>query len=772
VKSFEPANNNGTQRRSSTDSGGENKATVQGQPGRSVQSWGIPGALLGAAVYSQVIHPPLQHALIPGQLKADALDDSGKLTKVQKVLQVPRKSFLQTFSTPYLVRSEVRQISSAEASLRQSLGSMKLEAQMHIEALQFKGAAVKQLKKLAGSAESDSLSLADIKKAIHQMNYLEDIKKSRAAGQTLSSFLSEERARLDFLNSHKDYLPGSNPGEALNWTQFSESMKKSNAFMEHHIQPVVDLAAKEKPFFQLGKMKLSSLQLQSLSKGMEDLKVSDFFKSSDKLAVASTIGQKFMRSGLIVGAQSVAQNAFSDALANNHQEALARIVQPTIPGAFLKGTALLCSVTPAVKRATFAGAQLYELESNMTPLECLGTVGAGLLPSALSMARGNRGLAMTLGVADAVIGAAAQLTSCFNSDGKVAVTVHASATADRLSAHAQDRSQSTMASDVQWLKDIGRKDPYGLTDIFDAAHKRESLPTPDSPLEYKAEKFRNQMVIGEALGETILSHGLTTSQYSKLMNPKAPLDVPTDRKEEFQIAQAERIDIGGRGVLTLMGAIGSANMLENTLAQKPSVKGEEIDAVEQQKKVMVEEVDHLLNDSHWKNFESVLKNENYSIFKPANQYNLIQFWKHDPDKYSHLYTKIRETAGDYSEHIPRMQEALDAAQAAVDSEKANPQPDTSLLASEKLLEARRYALATTTALTAKLYRDEALMEVAQAQCYVQDSGNVPGESAKAIAVLRNAATALHNSEQFAPENVDCAQLGRNTNAVYQAAKAL
>jgi hypothetical protein len=89
-----------------------------------------------------------------------------------------------------------------------------------------------------------------------------------------------------------------------------------------------------------------------------------------------------------------------------------------------------------------------------------------------------------------------------------------------------------------------------------------------------------------------------------------------------------------------------------------------------------------------------------------------------------------------------------------------------------MLEARKYALNTTIALTAKLYRDEALMELGQAQCYVQNSKNVPGESAKAISVLGNAATALHNSELFAPGNVDCAQLGADTTAVYQAAKSL
>jgi hypothetical protein len=89
-----------------------------------------------------------------------------------------------------------------------------------------------------------------------------------------------------------------------------------------------------------------------------------------------------------------------------------------------------------------------------------------------------------------------------------------------------------------------------------------------------------------------------------------------------------------------------------------------------------------------------------------------------------------------------------------------------------MLEARKYAFNTTAALTAKLYRDEALMELAQAECYVADSGKVAGESAKAIQVLGLAATALQNSEQFAPGNADCAVLGADTTAVYQAAKAL
>jgi hypothetical protein len=778
VKQFEAANSNGGHLESGTgagaDAGAADKTSAHRQSDHSAQAWGIPAAVLGAAAYAQLIHPPLQHALIPGQLKADALADTGELTKLQKVLQASRKSFLRSFSPPYLVHSEVRQISSAENSLRQSLGTMKQDAQAHIEALQLKGAAIKELKKLAGSEPSESVSAKDIQKAMHQVKYLEDIKSSRTPGQTLSSFLPDERARLSFLNRQKDYLPGGTANEAhLNWTQFGESMKKSNAFSEKQIQPVMDLAAKEKPFFQLGKMKLAREELQSFSKGMEDLSVSDFFKYSDKRDVALKIGKKFVGTGLIVGAESAAQCSLSDVLANNQHETLARIVQPTIPGAFLKGTALLCSATPEMKRATFAAAQLYELESNMTPLERLGTVSAGLLPSAILIARNNRGLAVTLGVVDVMIGAAAQLTSAFNSDSKLGATKHGDYVSERLASHAQDRSQSTMASDVQWLEDIGRNDPYGLTNIFDNEHKKELLPALNSSLDDKAKNLRNQMVIGEALGETILSHGLTTSQYSKMMNPTAPLDVPMDRKEEFQIAPSEHIDIGGRAVRGLMGAIGSANLLEATLAHKPSVNAEEIDAVEKRKQVMVEEVDHLLNDFHGKNFEGVLKDDGqYSMLKPINEYDLTEFWKHDPDKYSHLYKKIRETAQDYYEHLPRMQEALNAAQSAVDDDRASPLSNTSSLAHEKMLEARKYAFNTTAALTGKLYRDEALMELAQAECYVADSGKIAGESAKAVAVLGLAATALHNSELFAPGNADCTLLGADITVVYHAARAL
>jgi hypothetical protein len=754
---------------------------------------GVPAGVLGAAVYSQLLHPPLQHALIPGQLKADALAETGELSKIQKVLQVPRKAYLQAFSSPYLVHTEVRKIASAETQTRQNLEFMKEDAEEHIEALKLRGASVKELKKLASSTASELRPIEDILKAERQVKYLASIKDTKLPGQSLESFLPAEQAQLNFLNRNKDYLPGGSAGEdPLSWTKLSESMQKSKMFPEWELEPVMNLAAKEKPFFQLGKMTLSRHELQSFSKGMEDLSVSDFFKNANNRELAGKIGEKFVRSGLIVGTESAAQCGLSDLFANHQQEGLARIVEPTIPGAFAKGAALLCGATPAMKRATFAGAQLFELESNMTPLERLGTMGAGLLPSALWLAKGNKGLALTLGVADMMIGAAAQVASSFGSGAKFAVTEqgngqgnanananeheHESASgnhiADRLASHAHDLSQTTMASDVQWLKDIGRNDPYSLTNIYDDAHKRESLPTANSPLDYSAEKYRGQMVIGEAHGETILSQGLTTSQYSKLMNPKAPLEAPIDRNEKFHVGKPEQIDIGGRGVLALIGGIQSANLLENTLAQKPSVNTEEIDAVEKQKKVMVEEVDHLLNDSHATNFESILKDEKFSMFKPTNEYNLIQFWQYDADKYSHTYMKIRETARDYSSKIPRMQDALNSAQAVVDNAKANPQSSASLLASEKMLEARKFALHCTTALTAKLYRDEALMELAQAKYYVQESGNVPGESAKAIMVLGNAATALHNSELFAPGNRDCAQLGADTTVVYQAAKAL
>lgn len=194
----------------------------------------------------------------------------------------------------------------------------------------------------------------------------------------------------------------------------------------------------------------------------------------------SVVGKKIGVPLAVVGAESLAQIDLARSLANTDNATFgeqlkndaARIVQPTVSGGVAKDLALMLGSNMKTKAITFAGAQLYEAESNMTPTERLGTMLAGLAPAAIALAKESKPIAIGLAVADVGIGLDAEETSnlCSNGDKTLpAINTAATARQDVKSGPIEIRYSPLQNEDHPTMK-LRETDSLLFPSIYDRAH--------------------------------------------------------------------------------------------------------------------------------------------------------------------------------------------------------------------------------------------------------------------------------------------------------------
>jgi hypothetical protein len=742
---------------------------LDGNPIHTLGPWGGAYAALMAVPYTKYVHPLVQRVGIPAQLKVDAKAEAGELTPLGKAADYIPKAYLKAFSPTYVAQTELKRILPIETTAKTHLAQLKTEAQEHVDALNLTKAGRADLKKVAEGSPTTPEAIAEKARAERQMEFLARADKS---GLRKATLLAQEKDKIDFLKTNDKFVAGGKVAESeassLNWSGLVKKMEESKVFSGEEMKPVAEIASKEQPFASVGGKMLSRGELEAIQTATAEGK--GFF---------GTIGSGLKRFGVplaIVGTASYAQIQAARSLGNNDgttfldniKNRAARIIEPTVPGVVAKDLALMLSSNVKTKAITYLGAQAYESESNMTHAERLGTMIVGLAPAAGALLLKNKEVAVGLAVADAAIGAAAEVTNdlWFNNDKSLSAGAKAIKT---LSANPKDLSHSTLNSSVSDFTAIGKDNPFLLTAIYDQAHKPQL--TENSSVLERQQVYKQQLVISQAQGENILSNGLTKSQYEKMGNRDAALTDTKNHVEEWRIAPTRGIDIGSMGAKALIGAVGSANLAEWAASQT----GTDTSGVEKQKQGIKDQLKDLFTAPHQGQIENALKGSEWgwNLFGKANQdYNLVEFWKHDAFDYAHITDLIGRTADYNASQLGGMANNLNAAQASLDALKApnsNASP-TAIAAAQHMVDARNDALGLTTGYTAKLYRDKALMKMGEAQYMLENahSGNTQ-EGGDIKAELDDAMTALNNSAKYAPGNADAKILASMTVTMYQSA---
>jgi hypothetical protein len=741
--------------------------------GTAVHHLGGGGLLKAAMVsipFAQWVHPLLQRVGVPAQLAADTRLAEGKMTPLGKIVDYVPKAYLKAFSPTYIAQSELARIVPVETAAKDHLAAVKTTAEESLEALKMKKADVANLKTVAAGTPTTDIAKAEKARAERQLDYLA---RQKASGITTRKAIEDETKKISFLEKNDTFVAGGTVPEkgaaSLNWTGLTQKMKEANVFSTADMTPVAQIAGKEEPYISIAGKMMGRGELEAITKATEAGK--GFW------GTGWSLGKKLGVPLAIVGTESLAQIAAARALGDNDNATfgdhikndVARIIEPTVPGAIAKDLALMLGADKKTKLIAFGGAQLYESESNMTHLERIGTMIAGLAPAAIALAKENKEVAVGLAVADAGIGLAAEITSDFWFKDDKSLSTAAKAITD-VSKDPKDISHGTLKDGVKELMNVGKDDPFLLTSIYDQAHTPAAEPKKnDSPLVMQA-KYKQQLLVGQAQGETILDNGLTKSQYIKMQNRDAAIPDPPDHKEDYRIAPSQKIDIGGQATRTLIGAIGSANLLEWAASQTP---GSDTSGVEKQKQDMKNQLQDLLTKPHQGQIENALKDSTWGFGKSVNDYDLVQFWKHNNDDYAHINTLIRDTANYYATVLPTMQQNLNNAQGALEQAKTNPASATDAAQKQHLFDARQDALGLTTLWVGKLYRDEALMKLGQVQYMLEDNHDGHTVDPRDITPqLQLVATALQNSQKYAPGNPDEKILESMTVKMYKAANLI
>jgi hypothetical protein len=739
---------------------------LDGNKVHSLGIWGTSYAAMMAVPYTALVHPLVQRVGIPAQLKIDAKAEAGELTPIGKAADYIPKAYLKAFSPTYVAQTELKRILPIETTAKTHLAGLKTEAQEHLDALKLNKAAKADLAKVAGGSPTTPEAIAEKARAERQIEFLG---RADASGLRKATLVAQEQDKLDFLKTNDKFLAGGKVAEgeatSLNWAGMVKKMEESKVFSTAEMKPVAEIASKEEPFASVGGKMLSRGELEAIQAATTEGK--GFF------GTIGSVAKKYVAPLAVVGTASYLQVQAARSLGNNDGNSVldniknrtARIIEPTAPGAVAKDLALMLSPNLKTKAITYLGAQAYESESNMTRTERFGTMILGLAPAAGAfLLKGDKELAVGLGVADAAIGLAAELTSDFWFKDDKSLTTGEKAIRT-LSADPKDLSHSTLKSSVSDFTAIGKEDPFLLTGIYDQAHQPQITAT-SSVLE-RQQVYKQQLVVSQAQGETILSNGLTKSQYEKMGNRDAKLTDPPSHKEDWRIAPTRGIDIGGMGVKALIGAVGSANLAEWAASQT----GTDTSGVEKQKQGIKDQLKDVFTAPHQGEIEDALKGSEWG-FGHTNDYNLVEFWKHDSFDYGHITDLIGRTADYNASLLPGAKTNLDAAQASLIAMQApnSGASDVAIAAAKHMVDARTDALGLSTQYTAKLYRDKALMKMGEAQYMLQNahSGNTQ-EGGDIKAELDDAMTALNNSSQYSPGNADAKILSDMTVTMYQSA---
>ena len=752
-----------------------------GRPLHGVGPWGVPIAAGLASAYGQWGHPAVQRALIPGQNAADADAAKGKLSELRRLGGAPRKAYLETFSPAYQAQAELAKIVPQEDLARKELQALQSTAKENLEVIQARGKALTDIKdaaKLPITSTTSAAEEAEILRAQRQMAYLTGLGKGPKGAATAAL-----KDRITFLDANSEYLTGGKAGTSLNWKDFSDGMTKSNLFKPAEMESAAKLAAKEEPYMLIGGKAMGRQEMEQISKSIAG---GEEAKGIFGTAQLKSFGAKFLGSAAIVGTESYGQSQLAMALAGSGHTSLAAIVEPNVPGAIAKSAAIILTPTKGLGliggvKATapiFLGAQLYEAESNMTHFERgMTTVGGLGIAGALKLA-GKGKLATTIAIADLAIGVASELTDDFilHNDHTAKDSKDALAT---INANPSDFNQGTLNKSVQANVEQGLVDPFLMTQNYDNARSADNQVTNNDTAFGASIKYKTMMVMEQAQGEVILQNGMTKSQFLKLEDPNAVLQDPDNKhREEWKLCPGLNLDIGGQGAKALIQSVVHADLLQSSLAQQG--KSDDIGQVELQKQNVKAELDKLLNQPHTKEIESALQKNMWS--SGTNVYNLTELWDASGFMFgtangnadsAHLMDAIKAKADLNASQLPNYQQKVVEAQQALAAAQASNQPATVIAMNQKFVQARQDSLDLTTAYTAKLYRDQALMKLGQVQSDINKylkGKTIPTQNLNAQ--LLEASQALGNAQALAPNNPDLAQLGAITGSMASTAKQI
>jgi hypothetical protein len=738
------------------------------------------GAIGGTGLYANYAHPYVQRALIDGQLKDDAAGASASDGLLKKTFTVPRKAYLENFSSVYQAQSQLAPIEMEQTSARQAVGDLAKKAAEDVEALGMNKKEVAALRALAGSTPSATATPAQLEAIAKAGRQVATINSVGTSVLKRSAALAEATQQLDFFRARPDYLPSSTKSGYLDWTALGKDMTDSKLFTGGATKPLVDkvssLATTEAPIYKVGAQMVSRRELEAVAQAAET-KTSEVWKAKGLKSLGLNLA--------IVAGEATAQGYVAEELHQNGHEGLGRLIQPNLPGTIAKAGALM--LTPGIKGkfGTYAAAQLFEVESNMDHITRAET-SAGVLAGALAAKYGGKWLEATgpkfaglaeagakfskaAIVADVALTAGAEIFADLTQDNDNTLSNFGAAVAKTQDNPRQiDFSYFRLRDNWQGLAAEGIKDPFLMTQKYDE-DTRGLQPKNGEPAMVFAYKLKQLMTTEQAQGETIIANGMSSSQFLKLQNPDKPLLDNHKHQEDWRIGAGTDLDIASRGSKPLIEALDHADRAEGVL----NAMGKSNDAagVEQNRQDIKNRLDSLFNDSHAQQIVDVLQRTSWlpDWFKNwnggASTYNLTQFHDAYASDYSHLYDAVVQNAKTNEALLPKMQAAVSSEQERLDDfNKKGNKPMVAM--EEKFVQARQDMLHYSTERTAKVYRDAALLKLGFVQSNL-DSGSTDAKGLQDSLALVSYALSKSAAIDDNPQNPDWIQL----KAIYDSIRA-
>ncbi len=452
-----------------------------------VGPWGVAKASALAAVYGQWGHPLAQKALIPGQIKADAAAEAkiaagGKPTVFEQLKTMPRKAYLEATSQAYQAESELAKIIPQETGAKKALTAVRTSLEERSEALALKGASLKGVQATAKetlTAASTPEKIAEVTKAQRQVEYLSTLKTVPAKNVARA----EVEGQLKFLERNAEYLEGKATKTSLQWGNFSKEMADSKLFKSYtpaelKAMPALartgateatsamtaaeKLAATEaKDAFTIGGKQMGREGLEAISKSLGGPGAKGILETTN----FKSLGKKFFAATAIVGTESWLQSKAAMALAGADHTTMAALIEPNVPGALAKGSAIILGSDLKTKAALYGTAQLYEMESNMTHFERGATTVGGLGVAGLLKLAGKDKLALTVAAADLALFAASEFTADVILHHDHSAEKSKDALAD-INANPSDFSNSKLKSSVKENVDAGMANPFLMIQYY------------------------------------------------------------------------------------------------------------------------------------------------------------------------------------------------------------------------------------------------------------------------------------------------------------------
>jgi hypothetical protein len=667
------------------------------------------------SLYAGFGHPRLQKPLIAQQIKADDLAAMGKQNNISKLVSIPRKYYQEQFSPVYEAQTNLAKILPQEEAARKGLTALKQTAEEKVEALTMKAADVKNLRKMAATTPAPTATQAEldaIAKADRQVKIIDAVGKSAPAK---AGALAEAQAQANFLKDNAEFLSTkANPG-ALNWEGFAKGMGDVKAFSGSEMKGALDMAAADRQIFSIGGKEMTRSEMQALVKASENA-------GSEAWAAKGLglfkLGGRTVGTAVVVGGLATLQGNTAESLHQNGHDALAKLIEPNMPGVVAKSAALMLAPTWKGAAMNFAAGQLLETETNMTRIQRLGTLavtGTGLgLTKYLAEAQNMPGLAKfakTALVADIGVTLIAEAADdlFYHNDNTLK---NAGDAMKNVVADPNDYSHSSLRDKVQGLVDQGKKDPFLMTQNFDTITTSPNMKvTQADNTATAALKYKDLMIVQQAQGETILANGMSKSQYLKMQSPNSPIQDNEHHREDWVLCPDSNLDIASQGSRALIQALGSANLTEAFLARQGSTG--DANQVDKQRADIKAQLDQVFNSSHGQQLVDALTKTSW-LKEGDNTYNLPQLWEHNNSDYLHMYDMVASKAQLNAQRLGTYQQALDGENQRLQA--ARQSGDQGQIAMEtKFVQSRQDALTYNTAYTAKLFRDAALLKLGETQ---------------------------------------------------------